>query len=62
MREVASNIGRNGAVAASGACASAGFDTGGGGRLTAQLLSAAAAAKSAPIFPNLKLVIIKRMG
>ena len=62
MREVASNVGRNGAVAASGACASAGFDGGGGGKLTAQLLIAAATAKRAPAFRNLELVIIKGMG
>src|SRR4029450_7256306 len=64
--EVASKVGRKGAVTASGACASAGFDTGGGGKLTAHPTRAAAAATSAPatvqVFRNLELVSIKGMN
>jgi len=64
--EVASKVGRKGAVAASGACASAGFETGGGGKLTAQPTRTAATATSAPatvqVFRNLELVSIKGMN
>jgi hypothetical protein len=60
-REPASNVGRSGAVASARARASAGFGADGGGRWTAQLLSAAAAAaRSTPVFRNLELISIKK--